>query len=71
MEVGVIGVSGVNARFHAEVGKIPEYVLVTTLYQNMVVPIALVMLPKQDLVTKTLVQVSEFYSYFIVDAKCF
>ena len=67
----MIGVSGVNARFHAEVGKIPEYVLVTTLYQNMVVPIALVMLAKQDLVTKTLVQVSEFYSYFIVDAKCF
>jgi len=59
MAHGVIGVSGVNARFHAEVGKIPEHVLVTTLHQNMVVPIALVMQPKQDLVTKTLVQSME------------
>jgi len=56
MEDGVIGVSGVNARFHVEVGKIPEHVLVTTLHQNMVAPIALVTLPKQDLVTKTLAQ---------------
>jgi len=46
MEDGVIGVSGVNAQFHAEVGKIPEYVLVTTLHRNMVVPIALEMLAK-------------------------
>merc|ERR1712136_165489 len=59
MEDGVSGVSGVNAQYHAEVGKTPEYVLVTTLYQNMVVPIALVMLAKQDLVTKTLVQSME------------
>ena len=40
MAHGVIGVSGVNARFHAEVGKIPEHVLVTILHQNMVEPIA-------------------------------
>ena len=55
MEDGVIGVIGVNARFHVEVGKIPDHVCVTTLHQNMVEPIALVMLAKQDLVTKTLV----------------
>jgi len=59
MEDGVIGVIGVNARFHVEVGKIPDHVCVTTLHQNMVEPIALVMLAKQDLVTKTLVQSME------------
>ena len=40
MEDGVIGASGANARFHVEVGKIPEHVLVTILHQNMVEPIA-------------------------------
>ena len=67
----MIGVSGASAPFHVEVGKTPDHVPVTTLHQNMVEQIALVMLPKQDLVTKTLVQVSEVYSYFNVDAKRF
>ena len=58
----MVGVSGANARFHAEMGIIPENAPVTTLHQNMEAPIVLVMLPKQDLVTKTLVQVSEFYA---------
>jgi len=56
MEDGVIGVSGVNAWFHAEAGKKPENVFVTTLNQNMMAKIALAMLRKQHRVTKTLVQ---------------
>ena len=63
MEDGVVGVSGVNARFHVELGNIPEDVPVTNLPQNMKAPIVLVILPKQDqLVTKPRVQVSKFYT---------
>ena len=71
MEDGVIGVSGVNAWFHVEAGKKPENVFVTTLNQNMMANIALVMLRKQHRVTKTLVQVINFYPHFIVDARRF
>ena len=48
MEDGVVGVSGVNARLHVELGNIPEDVPVTNLPQNMKVPIVLVILPKKD-----------------------
>ena len=58
----MVGVSGVNARFHAEMGNIPENVPVTTLSQNMEAPIALVMQPKQELVPKALVQVCTYYA---------
>ena len=71
MEDGVVGVSGVNARFHVEVEKKPENVAVTILNQKMEVSIALVILRKQDLVTKTSAQVKKNYPYFIVDAKRF
>ena len=63
MEHGVIGMSGVNAQFHVELGNIPENVSVTALHQRMKALIALVMLPKLDhLVTKPRVQVSKFYT---------
>ena len=72
MEDGVSGVSGVNARFHVEVGNIPENVSVTALNQKMKASNVLAILPKQDhVVTKTSVQVSKIYPKFIVDARRF
>ena len=62
MEDGVNGVNGANAPFHVELGNIPELVFVTILNKKIKASIALVMLPKQDLVTMTLVQVSKFYT---------
>ena len=60
MENGVFGVRGVNARLNVGMGNKPENVLVTA--KNMVAPIAMVILPKQDTVPKSLVQVSHFYT---------
>ena len=60
MENGVFGVRGVNARLNVGMGNKPENVLVTA--KNMVAPIVLVMLPKQDRVKKPRVQVSQFYT---------
>ena len=63
MENGLVGVSGVNARFHVEVGNIPDNVHVTPLHQKLKAPIALVMILKQDhLVMKPRAQVSKFYT---------
>ena len=63
MEDGVVGVTGVNARLHVELGNILEDVPVINLPQKMKAAIVLVILPKQDqLVTKPRVQVSKFYT---------
>lgn len=60
MEDGVHGVSGANVRFHVEAGKVQETVPVTILHHLLAVMIALVMLPKQNLATNSLVQVIKF-----------
>jgi len=57
-EDGEIGVIGANALFLVEVAKILELVPAIVLPQNMVVPIALEMPPKWELVTKILVQLT-------------
>jgi len=58
-EDGEIGVIGANALFLVEVAKILELVPAIVLPQNMVVPIALEMPPKWELVTKILAQSTE------------
>jgi len=58
-EDGAIGVNGRSAPCHVEVEKILDLVLVTTPHHNMVVPIVMVMQPKQDPVMKILVQLME------------